>query len=59
MTLQEAHDCVASKIKCVDCKYDQYEGNCMQEALTIAAGAINYLMIGQKLSKEMEEKNNG
>ena len=56
MSLEDAKRCLSSE-GCHGCKYnDQPEIDCRGAALEIAEAAINYMMIGKKLSHEIEEK---
>ena len=58
MTLEDAKVCLDRKHNCKDCKFnDQDEFDCRGAALEIGVSAINFLMVGQKLAKEAEEKN--
>lgn len=57
MTLEEAKVCLDRKHNCKNCKFnDQDEFDCRGAALEIGVSAINFLMVGQKLAKEAEEK---
>ena len=55
MTLEEARDCLKRDI-CAGCKYHLTDESCQEKALEIAVSAIDYLMVGQKLSEECEKK---
>ena len=58
MTLEEAKQCLEPKLHaCKNCKFNnQDEFDCRGTALEIGASALNYLMVGQKLSAEAEGK---
>lgn len=58
MTLEEAKRCLDPGLHaCKDCKFnDQGEFDCRGTALSMGASALNYLMLGNKLSAEEEEK---
>ena len=57
MTLKEARDCFDNRHPCKDCKFNnQGEFECLREARNIAVSALNYLMVGEKLAREAEEK---
>lgn len=58
MTLEEAKYCLSNKPNgCFECKYEkQGEFDCRGSALEIGEAAINYLMVGLHLAKEVEEK---
>lgn len=57
MTLKEARDCLDANFDCRNCKFNtQKEFDCRGTAYEIGVSALNYLMVGQKLSKEAEEK---
>lgn len=58
MTLEEAKACLDPRLHaCKDCKFNkQGEFDCRGTALEIGVSALNYLLIGEKLVKESEEK---
>lgn len=59
MTLEEAKYCLSESGRgCLTCKFQsQTEIDCRGTAVEIGAAAINYLLVGQKLALEAEEKN--
>ena len=58
MTLRDAKYCFeATEEEYINCKfYNSDEIYCKKEATDIAINAMNYLLIGQKLSTEIDEK---
>ena len=58
MTLEEAKNCLDPKFHaCKNCKFnDQGEFDCRGTALEIGASALNFLLLGNKLAMEEEEK---
>lgn len=57
MTLEDAKHCISGK-KCDECRLNNYqdEFDCREIAFEIAESCINYVLIGKKLSHELEEK---
>ncbi len=59
MTLEQAKRCLDPNTKCgcATCPFnDQTEFDCRGAAYEVACSAINYIMIGGKLAKEIENK---
>ena len=58
MSLEDAKYCLCPKLNgCRDCKFDkQGEFDCRGTALSMGADALNFLILGKKLSDEAEEK---
>lgn len=59
MTLEQAKQCLDpnERWKCETCPLnDQTEFDCRRAAYEVACSAINYIMIGGKLAKEIENK---
>jgi hypothetical protein len=58
MTLEEAKYCIGKNGGgCRNCKFDkQEEFDCRAAAYEIAESCINYVLVGKKLSKELEAK---
>lgn len=58
MTLDEAKKCLEPQLHCCkDCKFnDQGDFDCRGTALSMGASALNYLLLGNKLASEEEEK---
>ena len=58
MTLTEAHDCLSRRPEkgCKGCVFEETSKDCFSEALQIGATAINYMMVGNKLTVEAEGK---
>ncbi len=57
MTLEEAKDCISPSHNCLECKFNkQEEFDCRAAAYEIAESAINYILVGKKLSRELENK---
>ena len=55
MTLEDAKNCFTKP--CNGCKFnEQDEIDCRQEAFSIAESAINYILIGNKLAEEENNK---
>ena len=55
MTLEEAKYCFQRDM-CLGCKYHDSDISCLEKAQEIAVTAIEYLMVGQKLAGEAENK---
>lgn len=57
MTLEEAKDCISPSHNCLECIFSkQEEFDCRGAAYEIAEACINYVLVGKKLSKELEAK---
>ena len=57
MTLEEAKDCISPNHNCQECKFNkQEEFDCRAEAYEIAESCINYILVGKKLTSELEAK---
>ena len=59
MTLKDVYNCIEPKLHaCKDCKFNsQDEFDCRGNALSVAAVAVQYMEVGQKLIKEAANKN--
>lgn len=56
MTLEEAKYCISNP-GCANCRFNkQEEFDCRAAAYEIAESCINYVLVGKKLSKELEAK---